>query len=63
MLKNNIRGGPSIFFHRYQEGDKLCKNIIGFDANALYFWAIMQNMPVGINLVNRNKLQNIILMI
>ena len=43
MLKNNIRGGPSIIFDRYQEvnktlirGNKLCKNIIGFDANALY---------------------------
>jgi hypothetical protein len=54
MLKNNIRGGPSIIFNRYQEvdktlirGNKLCKNIIGFDANALYLWAIMQDMPVG----------------
>ena len=39
MLKNNIMGGPSIIFNRYQEvnktlkrGNKLCKNIIGFDA-------------------------------
>jgi hypothetical protein len=54
LLKNNIRGGPSIIFNRYQEVDKtyirngkLCKNIIGFDANALYLWAIMQKMPVG----------------
>ena len=43
MLKNNIRGGPSIIFNRYQEvdktlirGNKLCKNIIGFDANSLF---------------------------
>ena len=54
MLKNNIRGGPSIIFNRYQEvdktlirGGKLCKSIIGFDANALYLGAIMQEMPVG----------------
>ena len=54
LLKNNIRGGPSIIFNRYQEvdktlirGNKLCKNIIGFDANALYLWAIMETMPVG----------------
>ena len=54
LLKNNIRGGPSIIFNRYQEVDKtyirngkLCKNIIGFDANALYLWAIMQKMPTG----------------
>mmetsp|Transcript_73982 Transcript_73982/g.197152 ORF Transcript_73982/g.197152 Transcript_73982/m.197152 type:complete len:217 (-) Transcript_73982:2436-3086(-) len=54
LLKQNIRGGPSIIFHRYQEayktlirGGKLCKNIIGFDANALYLWEIMQDMPVG----------------
>ena len=54
LLKNNIRGGPSIIFNRHQEVDKtcirngkLCKNIIGFDANALYLWAIMQKMPVG----------------
>ena len=53
MLKNNIWGGPSIIFNRYQKvnktlirGNKLCKNIIGFDANALYLWAIMQDMPV-----------------
>ena len=45
-----------LFLNRYQEvnktkirGDKLCKSIIGFDANALYIWAIMQNMPVGRN--------------
>ena len=54
MLKNNIRGGPSIIFNRYQEvdktlirGNKICKNVIGFDANALYLWAIIQDMPVG----------------
>ena len=54
MLKKAIRSGPAIIFNRYQEvnktlirGNKLCKNIIGFDANALYLWVIMQDMPVG----------------
>ncbi len=54
MLKNKIRGGPSIIFNHYQEvvktlirGNELCKTIIGFDAKALYLWAIMQDMPVG----------------
>jgi hypothetical protein len=54
MLKNNIRGRPSIIFHCYQEvnktlirGGELCKPIIGFDANALYLGKIMDDMPVG----------------
>jgi hypothetical protein len=29
------------------KGNKLCKNIIGFNANTLYLWAILQGMPVG----------------
>ncbi len=60
VLKNNIRG-PSIIFNRCEEvdktlirGSKLCRNIIGFDANALYLWAIMQDMPVG-KYINTNK--------
>jgi hypothetical protein len=29
-------------------GNKVCKNVIRFDANALYLWDIMQDMiPVG----------------
>ena len=56
-------GGPSIIFHRYHEKDKtkirereitdqgkepkMCQKIVGYDANALYLWAIMQNMPTG----------------
>ncbi|XP_038067357.1 uncharacterized protein LOC119737233 [Patiria miniata] len=54
-LKDNIVGGPSLVFHRYHEkgktfirgGTKLCQNIVGFDANALYLWSLMQEMPVG----------------
>ena len=59
LLKDNIVGGPSIVFHRYHEKDvttirptdyeepKTCKKIIGYDANALYLWCIMQEMPTG----------------
>ena len=41
-------------FHRYHERDvtrirknKPCKKIIGYDANALYLWALGQKMPTG----------------
>ena len=60
LIKDNNTGGPSIIFHRYHEADKtklreaeegeaakLCQKIVGYDANALYLWAIMQNMPTG----------------
>ncbi len=55
LLIDSIVGGPSIIFNRYHEanktyirnGDKICKIIIGYDANALYLWAISQKMPPG----------------
>jgi hypothetical protein len=54
LLKRNIVGGPSIIFHRYHEvnktcirGGKVCKNVLGYDANALYLWAISEVMPTG----------------
>ena len=60
LIKDNNTGGPSIIFHRYHEAGKtkireaeegeaakLCEKIVGYDANALYLWAIMQNMPTG----------------
>ena len=28
-------------------GKKVCKNIIGYDCNALYLWALSQSMPTG----------------
>ncbi|CAB4021097.1 Zinc finger and SCAN domain-containing 22, partial [Paramuricea clavata] len=62
-MKDNNVGGPSIIFNRYHEEGKTsirkeemrakgkeskpCKNVVGYDANALYLWAIMQNMPTG----------------
>ena len=55
LVKDNIVGGPAIIFHRYHEkgitkirgGSELCRKIEGYDANALYLWAIMQDMPTG----------------
>ena len=60
LTKNNITGGPSIIFCRYQEANvtklrelqygheaKICKSIQENDANALYLWAIMQSMPTS----------------
>ena len=42
---------PSLF-HRYHEkdvtnirGEETCRSIVGYDANALYLWALMQDMP------------------
>ena len=56
LFKQNIVGGPSIIFNRYHETDKTficnnlnkpCQKIIGYDANALYLWAIGQKLGVG----------------
>ena len=59
LFKENLVDSSSIVFHRYHENDltslraadfpeqKICKSIIGFDANALYLYAIMQDMPAG----------------
>ncbi|RAW21335.1 hypothetical protein PC110_g22222 [Phytophthora cactorum] len=35
-MKEDIAGGPSIIFNRY-----------GYDANALYLWALGNDMPCG----------------
>ena len=59
FVKDNICGGPSIIFHRYHEkgvtalrrneyGEvaRPCRSIVGYDANALYLWSLMQDMPM-----------------
>ena len=28
-------------------GEETCRSIVGYDANALYLWALMQDMPTG----------------
>lgn len=52
----DICGGPAIVFHLYHERHKTfirnneskpCKKIVGYDANALYLWALKQDMPTG----------------
>jgi hypothetical protein len=51
MYRNNLVGGPSIVFHHYHEkiirNQKVCKKVVDFDANALYLWAIGQDMLCG----------------
>ena len=60
LVKDNICGGPSIIFHRYHEkgittlrrneyaeAARSCRSIVGYDANALYLWSLMQDMPMG----------------
>lgn len=53
-MKANIIGGPSIIFNSFAKrnettirGTKMCKKIIGYDANALYLWALGNVMPWG----------------
>ena len=54
LVRNNIVGGPAIIFRRYHEkdittirGEETCRSIEGYDANALYLWALMKDMPTG----------------
>ena len=55
LVKDNIVGGPAIIFHRYHEknvtrirgGSEPCRSIVGYHANALYLWALIQDMPTG----------------
>ena len=59
MLKGAVVGGPSLVFTRYHEKDvtrirshqvenpRLCKKILGYDANALYLSTMQKDMPCG----------------
>ena len=54
LVKDNIVGGPAIISHRYHEKNVTkirnggtCQSIVGYDANALYLRALMQDMPCG----------------
>ena len=64
LFRENIVGGPSIIFNRYHEAgktfirnnpNKICQKIIGYDANALYLWAIGQNFPACYPLIRRQE--------
>ena len=55
-IKANLTGGPSIIFKRDAEvdrthikddSDKICKAILGLDANALYLFTMSLDMPTG----------------
>ena len=59
MLKEAVVGGPSLVFTRYHEvgvtkirshriaEPPFCKNIMGYDANALYLSTMLRDMPCG----------------
>ena len=60
LIKDHVVGGPSLVFHRnhekgvttlrqkeYEEAARLCRSIVGHDANALYLWSLMRDMPNG----------------
>ena len=60
LVMDSIVGGPSIVFKRWAEAGvtrirpsefgeeaKVCKSVIGQDCNALYLWALSQDMPTG----------------
>lgn len=63
LFEKNMVDGPCIIFHRYHEAEKtkirekemefqgkepkICQKIVGYDANILYLWPIMQKMPTG----------------
>ena len=57
-LNNGLTGGPSINFYKHHEtgitnitqsklgkAARSCEAIVGYDANALFLWSIMQEMP------------------
>lgn len=55
-VKTSIVGGPSIIFNLYAKTgetfirnnpEKPPHNFLGYDANALYLWALDQSMPTG----------------
>ena len=57
MLKEVVMGGPNLVFTRYHEAGvtkirshqvaepKVCKKIVGYDANALYLSMMLEDMP------------------
>ncbi len=70
LVKNNMCGGPALVFSRYNEKGEtkireadykdqaqLCQGLVGFDANALYLSAMMEDMPTGWYVRRKNQLQ------
>ena len=63
-FKQNIVGGPSIIFSRYQEKgvtdiknipNNKCQSVVGYDCNGLYSYAIRQEMPTGLYITRHNE--------
>ena len=61
LFKDNRVGRPAIIFHRhaekgqtkirqsqYGQAARPVQRVVGYDANALYLWALSQPMPVGL---------------
>ena len=65
LIRGQLVGGPSLVFHRLfvkgetrlRNGPKLARSLIGYDANSLYLWALMQEMPTE-HPVDRKKESN-----
>ena len=67
LLRTGMIGGPAIVFCRYHEKDvtrirshiytngKLCKKLIGYDANSLYLYCSGLDMPCGKETLIINK--------
>ena len=69
LIKANLVGGPSVVFHRYHERDvtrlreghlrfeetKVCRKVLGYDANALYLFSLMKPMPTGRLILRRSE--------
>ena len=60
LVKDHVVGGASLIFHRYHEkgvttllqneygeAARQCRSFVGYDANALYLWSLMQDIPMG----------------
>ena len=41
------KGVTTLRQNEYGEAARLCRSIVGYDANALYLWSLMQDMPMG----------------
>ena len=63
-FKQNIVGGPSIIFSRYQEkavtdikgiSNNKCQSVVGYDCNGLYSYAIRQPMPTGLYVIRKKQ--------
>ena len=41
------KGVTTLRQNEYGEAARPCRSIVGYDANALYLWSLMQDMPMG----------------